>query len=87
MNIVVIGGGNMGSAIVRGLLQGSQFQAKDITVVDVNQSALDALKKDFPDLKVKVPDSDVGPYDDGKNRHQHKFGPYQGIIIPAKKAE
>lgn len=41
-------------------------------------------EKDFPDLKMKVPDSDVGPYDDGKNRHQHKFGPYQGIIIPAK---
>jgi thiosulfate dehydrogenase len=44
-------------------------------------------EKDFPDLKVKVPDSDVGPYDDGKNRHQHKFGPYQGIIIPAKKEQ
>lgn len=41
-------------------------------------------EKDFPDLKMKVPDSDVGPYDDGKTRHQHKFGPYQGIIIPAK---
>ena len=41
-------------------------------------------EKDFPDLNMKVPDSDVGPYNDGKNRHQHKFGPYQGIIIPAK---
>ncbi|WP_333803134.1 c-type cytochrome [Sulfurospirillum sp.] len=44
-------------------------------------------EKDFPDLSMKVPDSDIGPYDDNKTRHQHKFGPYQGIIIPAKKAE
>lgn len=41
-------------------------------------------EKDFPDTKVKVPDSDVAPYNDDKNRHQHKFGPYKGIIIPAK---
>lgn len=41
-------------------------------------------EKDFPDVKVKVPDSDVAPYGDDKNRHQHKFGPYKGIIIPAK---
>lgn len=39
---------------------------------------------DFPDTKVKVPDSDIAPYNDDKNRHQHKFGPYKGIIIPAK---
>ena len=39
---------------------------------------------DFPDVKVKVPDSDIAPYNDDKNRHQHKFGPYKGIIIPAK---
>lgn len=39
---------------------------------------------DFPDAKVKVPDSDIAPYNDDKNRHQHKFGPYKGIIIPAK---
>jgi len=41
-------------------------------------------EKDFPDAKVKVPDSDIAPYNDDKNRHQHKFGPYKGIIIPAK---
>lgn len=41
-------------------------------------------EKDFPDVKVKVPDSDIAPYGDDKNRHQHKFGPYKGIIIPAK---
>jgi len=41
-------------------------------------------EKDFPDAKVKVPDSDIAPYNDDKNRHQHKFGPYKGIIIPVK---
>lgn len=41
-------------------------------------------EKDFPDVKVKVPDSDIAPYGDDKNRHTHKFGPYKGIIIPAK---
>lgn len=41
-------------------------------------------EKDFPDVKVKVPDSDIAPYNDDKNRHQHKFGPYKGIIIPVK---
>lgn len=41
-------------------------------------------ENDFPDVKVKVPDSDIAPYMDDKTRHQHKFGPYKGIIIPAK---
>lgn len=42
-------------------------------------------ENDFPDVKVKVPDSDIGPYLDDKSTTQHKFGPYKGIIIPAKK--
>ncbi len=42
-------------------------------------------EKDFPDVSVKVPDSDIGPYFDNKTRAQHKVGPYQGIIIPVKK--
>ena len=42
-------------------------------------------ESDFPDVKVKVPDSDVGPYLDDKSTTQHKYGPYKGIIIPAKK--
>ncbi|MDD3343753.1 MAG: c-type cytochrome [Sulfurospirillaceae bacterium] len=42
-------------------------------------------EKDFPDVKVKAPDTDMLPYLDDKTRHQHKFGPYKDIIIPAKK--
>jgi thiosulfate dehydrogenase len=42
-------------------------------------------EKDFPDPIVKAADTDMPPYADDKNRHQHKFGPYKDIIIPAKK--
>jgi thiosulfate dehydrogenase len=40
--------------------------------------------KDFLDLNVKAADSDIEPYNDGKNEKEHKFGPYKGIIIPKK---
>jgi len=50
MKLTIIGSGNMGSAIVRGLIQGSIFNEKDITVIDIQKAPLDALKKDFPAL-------------------------------------
>jgi pyrroline-5-carboxylate reductase len=50
MRLTIIGSGNMGSAIVRGLLQGSVFNPEDITMIDVEQVPLDVLKKDFPTL-------------------------------------
>jgi pyrroline-5-carboxylate reductase len=43
MKIVIIGGGNMGSAIVRGLVRGSMFQPDDITVIDVREEPLKIL--------------------------------------------
>ena len=54
MKISIIGGGNMGGAIVRGLIKGSIFKPEDISVSDVNQSALDALKKDIPGLTIEL---------------------------------
>jgi len=51
MKLTVIGGGNMGGAIVRGLVQGSIFQARDITVVDINDAPLNALKAFNPDIQ------------------------------------
>lgn len=42
-------------------------------------------QKDFPNLSVKAPDMDMGPYSDDKTDKEHKFGPYKGIILPAKK--
>jgi len=54
MKLTIIGSGNMGSAIVRGFIQGSVFKPKNITVIDIHQAPLDALKKDFPALNVAV---------------------------------
>jgi len=67
----------------------SDAQAYDVAAYINNYDKERPIKvnkeKDFSDLIVKAADSDMGPYDDNKTRHQHKFGPYQGIIIPAKK--
>lgn len=66
----------------------SDAQAYDVAAYINNYDKERPIKlnkeKDFPDLVVKAADADVGPYDDNKTRHQHKFGPYQGIIIPSK---
>ncbi|MGE4294657.1 MAG: c-type cytochrome [Campylobacterales bacterium] len=42
-------------------------------------------ERDFPDLKVKVPDQELGPYLDEANAPQYKHGPYGKIIILPKK--
>ena len=44
MKICIIGGGNMGSAIVRGLVQGSIFQPANITVIDTHEKPLNDLQ-------------------------------------------
>lgn len=46
MKIGIIGGGNMGGAIARGLAHSNSFASSDITVCDPGQPALDALKTD-----------------------------------------
>ena len=38
--IAIIGGGNMGGAIARGLLKGKLIAAKDITISDVSEKIL-----------------------------------------------
>lgn len=44
MKIAIIGGGNMGGAIARGLAERvSDCRAEDITVIDVNQTVLDGI--------------------------------------------
>ena len=58
MKLTIIGSGNMGSAIVRGLIQGSVFKSEDITVIDIQQAPLDALKRDYPLLNVVLEDFD-----------------------------
>ena len=58
MKLTIIGSGNMGSAIVRGLIQGSVFKSEDITVIDIQQAPLNALKRDYPSLNVVLENFD-----------------------------
>ncbi|MDR0834312.1 MAG: pyrroline-5-carboxylate reductase [Candidatus Symbiothrix sp.] len=58
MKITIIGGGNMGGAIARGLAQGSIFKAGDITVVDVHEAPLAALQAFNPDIQTSLKDYD-----------------------------
>lgn len=51
MKITIIGAGNMGGAIARGLAKGSLVQVEDITVSDPNQACLDMLTRDYPGIK------------------------------------
>ena len=51
MKLSIIGGGNMGSAIARGLVQGSIFTADDITVIDVHEAPLKALQEFNPAIR------------------------------------
>lgn len=44
MKITIIGAGNMGGAIARGLAKGSVFREQDITVTARSQETLDSLK-------------------------------------------
>lgn len=50
MKIAIIGAGNMGSAIARGLARSRQVQPEDITVSNPSQGKLDALQADIPGL-------------------------------------
>jgi pyrroline-5-carboxylate reductase len=45
MKIAIIGAGNMGEAIVRGLYKSELCSAKDLFVEDINQNNLDSIKK------------------------------------------
>ena len=52
MKIAIIGAGNMGGAIARGLAKGTIIQVEDICVSNPGQGKLDALKAEFPDMQV-----------------------------------
>ena len=47
----VIGGGNMGSALVRGLLT-SGFPSEQIVIVEKDSARVSALKREFADIKI-----------------------------------
>ncbi|EGF52143.1 pyrroline-5-carboxylate reductase [Bacteroides fluxus] len=52
MRIAIIGAGNMGGSIARGLAKGTIIPASDIIVSNPSQGKLDELQKEFPALQV-----------------------------------
>lgn len=50
MKVAIIGAGNMGSAIARGLAQGYLVQGREITVSNPSNEKLERLKAAFPDI-------------------------------------
>lgn len=51
MKVAIIGAGNMGSAIARGLAQGYLPQGHEIVVSNPTNGKLEKLKADFPEIK------------------------------------
>ena len=51
MKVAIIGAGNMGGAIARGLAKGSIVKTEDITVSNPSNGKLDALADAFPEIK------------------------------------
>ena len=52
LQIAIIGAGNMGGAIARGLSKGSIIQSKNIRVSDISQANLDAIKAFAPEITI-----------------------------------
>lgn len=51
MKIAIIGAGNMGSAIARGLALGNMGQRNEVIVSNPSEDKLENLKKDFPNIR------------------------------------
>ncbi len=58
MKLTIIGGGNMGGSIAKGLVSGNIYEAGDITVVDVNTKPLEILKVALPGINTAIADYD-----------------------------
>lgn len=52
MKVAIIGAGNMGGAVARGLAQGSFVKDSDIMVSNPSVAKLEALQADFPEIRV-----------------------------------
>ena len=59
LQIAIIGAGNMGGAIARGLSKGTLVQSKNIRVSDVSQANLDAIKTFNPEITVSNSNRDI----------------------------
>ena len=54
MKIAIIGCGNMGKAIVCGLIRGTVFKSSDITVIDVYKEPLEGIKAFAPAINTEL---------------------------------
>lgn len=54
MKITIIGAGNIGGAIARGLAKGNMFKASDITCTAQSEATLDKMKAANPDFVVSL---------------------------------
>lgn len=54
MKVAILGAGNMGGAIARGLAQGQTIRTSDIIVTNPSTQKLAALKNEFPDMNVST---------------------------------
>ena len=52
MKIAIIGAGNMGGSIARGLAKGSLIDDSDIIVSNPSTGKLEKLKKEFPGISI-----------------------------------
>ncbi len=64
MKLSIVGGGNMGSAIARGLIKGTLFQANDITIIDIQSAPLEKLQQLLPDVHTALNNYDSLPQAD-----------------------
>ena len=59
MKTAIIGAGNMGGAVARGLAQGSVVKRSDIYVSNPSTPKLEALKSDYPEINVTTNNREV----------------------------
>ncbi|MEI8087884.1 MAG: pyrroline-5-carboxylate reductase [Paludibacter sp.] len=59
LQIAIIGAGNMGGAIARGLSKGTLVQSKNIRVSDVSQSNMNAIKEFNAEITVSTSNRDI----------------------------
>ncbi len=52
MKVAIIGAGNMGGAIARGLASGHYIKAEEISVSNPSNGKLEALKAEYPDIHI-----------------------------------
>lgn len=63
MKVAIIGAGNMGGAIARGLAQGHYVRVQDITVTNPSMPKLEKLKVEFPAIQVSTDNHEAADAD------------------------